>query len=714
MSRSGRVSGPSDSPEREPADCVDVRFDPLAEFTGVEVVDPIDRHRYTLYTDDPVTPAGVDTAGFEYPVDAAVEFETTGVDLATVVGGNVRPLDGGPGEPRGFDHTSEESFGPGRYSVELFTPIKLYLQVEGPFTVTTGFASTRLAFEAPTTVRVGARSFHERPAATVTTTGDPRDLMRAVSTFGSALKTTGPERSYPTLRGHPPAIEVGEELDVPAGLEPPETGLRIEVPPERGAVYVVAPLAYYLGARVEPGPIPRLVADDGTLDYALDRPLGFERTVERVLKQVFFLDCLTRTEGGYGSALHERRALEGTVDLDFTALYGASLPEQVAGYLEVPFETVEPHLPEWKLTTHVAPTPASAETLPFLVDDLAVVRSPQTGSAAAPVEQSRAVQEFLRAGDGFTRSEAESATVGSVVSPAAADSLEQAWVGDDAPFGASKATATAYRNRLGRTAKQGDIDITVVCNDPEMASEEGVVEDAYGDREELPFDVTLERGLEAAELRDRLEQETDLLHYIGHIDAEGFRCPDGYLDARELDTVRVDAFLLNACTSYEQGMALIDAGSIGGVVTLSDVINSGAVRIGRAMARLLNGGFPLNVALDIARDESLVGNQYTVVGDGGLAVTQAESGTPLLYEVRPNDEGFDVDLHAYPTDQLGMGSVFVPIVGEAGEQYLNSGKIDTLSLSAEECRAFFDRENVPTRVDGQLRWSYDLDLDSIG
>jgi hypothetical protein len=711
MSQTEAPSEAEGDPTDDAEPGVNVRFDPLTELDGVEVVDPIDRHRYTLYTDGPVTPATADTEGFEYPVDAAVQFETTGVDLATIVGGNVRDTDGET--LLNFDHTVDETFGPGTYSVELFTPVKLYLQVEGPFTIETTFASTMLTFEEPTTVTVGARSFHERPAATVTTTTDPEDVMRAVSTFGSALKTTGPERSYPTLRGHPPAIEVGEELDIPVGLEPPETGLRIEVPPELGAVYVVAPLAYYLGARVEPGPIPRLVSEDGELDYALDRPLGFERTVERVLKRVFFMDCLTRMEGGYIDALHERSALEGSVDVDFEALYAASLPEQVAAYLEVPYETVEPHLPEWKLTTHVAPNPTSAETLPFLVDDLAVVRSPQTGSVASPAAQSQVVKEFLRAGETFTRSVSTSATVEDVVSPERVDSLEQAWVGAETPFGASKATTKAYQNRLGRTAKQGDIDITVVCNDPEMASEEGVVEDAYGDRDELPFDITLKRELDSAELRELLEAETDLLHYIGHIDAEGFRCPDGYLDARELDAVCVDAFLLNACTSYEQGMALIDAGSIGGIVTLSDVINSGAVRIGSAVARLLNRGFPLNVALDIARDESLVGSQYTVVGDGGLSIAQAESGNPLLYEIRRSDTGFEVDLHAYPTNQFGMGTVFMPFLDDSSDHYLGAGKVDTFTLSERECEEFLEREEVPTRVDGQLRWSHEVELEEL-
>jgi hypothetical protein len=688
-----------------------VRFDRLDDDLGLEIVDPIDRHRYSLYTETPVEPRPA-AERFSYPVDAAVEFETTGIDFATVVAGSIRDEDGTV--VANLEHLTQERLGEGRYSVEPFIPIKCYLQVDGPVQVSAGFGGTSLRFERPQTVTVGARSLHKRPAATVTTTGDPVDLMAAVSTFGSALKTIGPERSYPTLRGHPPAIEVGDELEVPAGLEPPATGLRIEVPPERRAVYVVAPLAYYLGARVEPGPIPRLVSDDGRLNYALERPLGFERTVERVLKRTFFLDCLTRTEGGYGAELHERTQVESAVDIDFERLYDASLSEQIAAYLAVPFEAIEPHLPEWKLTTHVSPDPSSAETLPFLVNDLAVVRSPQVDRLAGTAGQELAVSEFLRTGE-FTRSVSASNAerAAEVVSPEATDSLEQAWVGEETPSGASKATAEAYRHRLDRAPKQGDIDITVVCNDGEMAAEEGVVDDAYGDRAELPFDVHLRRGLTRAELRETLEAETDFLHYIGHIDDAGFQCVDGALDARDLDAVGVDAFLLNACSSYEQGMALIDAGGIGGVVTLADVINSGAIRIGKAVARLLNRGFPLNAALEVARDESIVGSQYIVIGDGGFAITQAESGTPVLFDIdRGTTDDYAISVNTYTTSQYGLGSSFVLFSGESPEHCLVSANRER-EVSENELLTLLSREDLPVRYEGTLHWSQEFGLSDL-
>ncbi|MFB6095144.1 MAG: hypothetical protein ABEJ71_01665, partial [Halodesulfurarchaeum sp.] len=342
-------------------------------------------------------------------------------------------------------------------------------------------------------------------------------------------------------------------------MEIPSTGVNIEVPPDLGSIFVAAPLAFYLGADLVPGSKPKIVAEG--FEYSLTGPEGMESTVERTLKQVFFLDCCVRTEGLYRVDLHERNAIEEHLPEDPEVLYDASLPEQLRAYLAVPYEELEGYMPEWKLTTHVAPDPESIELLPFLLDDLAVIHLPETRETGDTAAQAAAIEEFVRDAE-FTRSTDGGTVAQSVgtVQPGEADSLEQAWVGDGAPMGASKPTATAFQNRLDREAADGDIDITVICNDSQMAEERDLVGEAYGDRDGLPFDVSVYHDLTVAELETVLETPADFLHYIGHIDDEGFECTDGKLDARELDQIGVDAFFLNACQSYEQGMALIDAG----------------------------------------------------------------------------------------------------------------------------------------------------------
>ncbi len=186
------------------------------------------------------------------------------------------------------------------------------------------------------------------------------------------------------------------------------------------------------------------------------------------------------------------------------------------------------------------------------------------------------------------------------------------------------------------------------------------------------------------------------------------------LDAGELDSVGVEAFFLNACQSYEQGMALIEAGSIGGVVTLNDVINSGAVRVGKAMAQLLNRGFPLSAALNIARDRSIIGGQYTIVGDGSINVVQTESIAAVLFDIETKDEMYEVTPITYLSNESGIGG-FVSLRWRAITDcsYLASGELTTFTLDGTELIQLLGLENVPIRLDRRFMWSYALEMNEM-
>ncbi|MEF8855220.1 MAG: hypothetical protein V5A24_06995, partial [Haloarculaceae archaeon] len=661
-------------------------FEQLTERPGLEVVDRLERTRYRLHTPEPVRPDPAATDRFRFPVGAAVEVETAELVLPNVVGVTVRGPAGDVVAELG--HLDEEHLPEGEYVVELFTQIKTYVEVESEMTIDVDLTEIQFDFGGSTAARIGARSRHERPAATVTTTADPTDLMAAIGTFGSALKSLSPERSYPTLRGHPPDVEVGDELSIPDEIERPDSGVSIEVPATCEHVFAVAPLSYYLGASIEPGEGPRLLTDRG-FEYEFGVGRDYETDIAETLKRVFFLDCLTRTEGLYDYDLHERRALEPRLDLDFETLYDRSLQEQLAAYLSVPYKVIEDYVPEWRLTAHVEPDPTAAELLPFVVDDLAVIRSSQRSTdrsnAGATMEPDLGREEVLTrsagpaditsaptgpggvstgsAGHGGvitrspgstgvgTRSKGDSMQEpgSTYVQPVADGTLEQAWIGDRIPVGASKLTEAAFRNRFDRDLTDGNIRISIVVNDSRMAEERDLVNSAYGDRENLPFDVTVHHEKTVEELREVLASRSEFFHYIGHTEYDGFECADGKLDVARLEETGVDSFLLNACNSYNQGLNLIEAGAIGGIVTLNDIINDGAVRIGESVARLLNAGFPLRASLSIARKESVQGGQYIVVGDGGMTVTQAASRTPNSLRVSRSGGEFDLSMKTYAT-----------------------------------------------------------------
>ncbi len=676
--------------------------------TGVLVADPIQKRQYPLSTPSPVTPESASTDRFHFPVETAATITTAGVSLPSVVPTFVRERDGEMLAQAGPNETHE--FPDGEYLVELSAPVKLLLLVDSSLRVEATEERLDLSFGERTTVTVGARSYHDQPAGTVTVTSDPRDIMAAVSLFGSALKTTSPERSWPTLRGYPPTVELGDHYDAPGHLEPPDTDVTIGLPPDYRYIFPAATLAYYLGATVEPAADP--VLRTGTSAYRFEDGDGFDDHVHRTLKQVFFLDCVVRTGGLYDVDLVERDYLQQRVDVPVPELYGQPLADRLERYLEVPYGAIEDLVPKWRLGVVATADPENAAALPHVVNDLGLVRTwtPRPGPAPPSPELSAAVEEFARSGSASGPPNG-SPSEGDYVDPDHPEAIERAWLGSGIPLSGGKLLREGYENGL-REHTEVDSVIRVVCNDPSM-SEEYTDGPLYGDREKIDLRVHTYRELSVVELRDLLYEECDFLHYIGHAEDGKFVCSDGHLDPAELSTVGVDAFLLNGCRSYEMGVDLVRAGSSGGIVTFQAVGNEPAIRIGQHVARLLNEGFTLAASLSIADDRQLVGDDYLVVGDGSAEIAQSASGTPVLCRLEPlSSSEYEVTFVTYPTVEKGTGSIYQPYLDHTPPYHLNGGSIGPFVVSAEEVRSFFrlDDRLVPVLLDGELRWSSELSL----
>ncbi|WP_049933853.1 hypothetical protein [Halarchaeum acidiphilum] len=687
---------------------------------GLRIHDHIESVTYEIGLDAAsVEPA--DTDAFRVPLTRAVDVTTDELVFPTLSGifvheGDRVTLDVTPGE--------RDDRGPGTYEIDVSAVrLKLYVRVEdAPLSVDSTGDRTVVDFGGPTTVRIGVRSLHEHPAGTVTITDTPRDLMRAVSTFGSAMKTTSPERSFPTMRGHPPTIECGDSFDAPADLAPPDTDVRIEVPERYEDVYAVSTLAYYLCATVVPGSSPRVVAGGRSFAFPYD---DVSRSANALLRHCFTLDCVVRTEGLYPVDLAERDTVTERADLDLAALYERPLAARTAAYLDVPLAVTDGVF-AWHLTADVEPSIDRAELLPYLVNDLPFVRSPAPDAdVTATAPDPTTVSEFFRGTDvdAFVRSarpddvddaraiDSNHEAGGRVVSPVDAETVGHAWIGEDYPRGASKPTVESYRRRIDRTvAEDTVIDVTVVCNDPEMREEAA---NLYGFRDMIDFDIETHFDLTVAETRAALESETDFIHFIGHITEDGVRCRDGTLDARTLDAVHADAFILNGCRSYAQGMALVDAGALGGVVTLADVYDRIATTVGRSAARLLDAGFDLHGALNVATENVAAGSHYTIVGNGGVTLCQYPFGCPKVAVVDSdeiNSESLTVSIRDYITRDVGPGTFTSPIVTDSPIRYLSSPADHEFDLSHQQFDEVLSSGRAPLLVDGELHWSDEIDV----
>ena len=210
------------------------RITSLSRRRGVRVDDPVEDVQFTLYADGHigVDPVSTDAVPWCFPVDTAARLDTNEFQVPIRLGAYVRRPDGSMVSAAANDESITIDT-PGPYTVEFTsTPIKLFVFAESSVRVTTENHQTTLSFPDVDGVHLAARSLHEQPARTLTVPRDAEGVMRAVSESSAALKTTTCERSFPTLRGHPPLVEFGEEVDIPGGERRPDSGVRLELPPE--------------------------------------------------------------------------------------------------------------------------------------------------------------------------------------------------------------------------------------------------------------------------------------------------------------------------------------------------------------------------------------------------------------------------------------------------------------------------------------------------
>lgn len=667
---------------------------PTGDDRGFEIVDTIERRRCRIKTDDPVTPNRGDPQSFPFPVETAVSFTASAVEISATAHVYVRNAGG---ELLTEFRDGSLSLDPdSEIYLDLPGLIQVYLRCQKAFSVTKTGENPRITFDAPATVEIGCRSLHSRPAATVETPAEPGAIARAISTFGSALKTTDPARSFPTHRGHPPALKRADELAVPDGLSAPRDDVRIEVPPVLGQLFTVGSLAYYLGVPVRVGDEPRIVGPN--FSHTLDGSGDVGREVSRLLKQVFVLDCAVRTEGRYPVDLRLRDRVTERVDVPLETLYDLEPAGRLARYLEIPYAEIKDLVPRWRLTAHVAPTPDRLEVLPYLADDLAAIHTSEAAAAAdggtkpmpsaGSVNQATPTHGIAGAGSDWL----------------AGDRLEEVWLAPGEIDGATKGQLTAFVEGVDRSPQDGPIEILVVSNATDLVAEGDVVDEVYGCRTDLPFEVTVRREVDVGTLRELLAADHHFFHYVGHIDSGGIRCTDGHLDVRTVEAIGAEAFFLNACRSNGQGLALIEGGSLGGIVTRSEIVDHGAVRIGRTVARLLNYGFPLRAALEVARGQSVMGGEYTIVGDGTLAVVQPPSGLSQLYLVEETADGYRLHIEGLGA-QPGPGCMWIPYVPGNAQHYLAGSRTDAFGLDHAELTEFLGLESAPLMVDERLTWS---------
>jgi len=268
-------------------------FTPIEKPPGIRIRDPIENAQLELYTDRVIDPEPADTERFVLPVDDAVTVRAQEIEIPRLVNVFLWSEDGTL-----VDETSNQQhaeYPRKRYSLDVdIGAMKLQIVVDASVTIRRLENSTHVAFDGPVTAAVGARSLHESPAGTITVGDDVEDAMRALSLSGSALKTTSPSARSRRCAATP-ARRTRRRLRR-AG-RPHETRHRRH---HRDSARLRRPLPGEFA-----GVLPRrrhragrpAGARGGRGASRTRHRTGFESEVNTLLKHVFFLDCVTRTEG---------------------------------------------------------------------------------------------------------------------------------------------------------------------------------------------------------------------------------------------------------------------------------------------------------------------------------------------------------------------------------------------------------------------------------
>ncbi|WP_433624116.1 hypothetical protein [Halomicrococcus sp. NG-SE-24] len=604
------------------------------------------------------------------------------------------------------------------YLVNVHGNVKTYLRFSGPATVrkTDDFDELIIEFTAPTRVTFGFRSHHEVPVDTVTVPPTPHGLATALTALSASHKTTGPDRSFPTLRGYPPRISVGNQTDVPETVRDrrKDVGIELLVPDDFDSLFVAAPLAYYLQADVKAerrdAPVLRAPALDYTYSFS---PLPqFQHEAADMLRRVFFLDCLVRNAGPHSWNLAELPLLD-EVEIDAEETYESSPAEQLVTYMLAPFERIDDELPDWHLSTYVDPIVDNVSSLPYMLSNLSLVYLPETSELNPGELLDASLDDFYRGAPEipgratarpYRRTGAGPVTSVDRVKPELHRGRVHGWLADGVPIDVFKVEPTAYENRFDYLDREGDeIEVALILNDEEMETEHESAADIYRERaEELPMDVTVREYLRRDELAGVLETPRDFVHYIGHCEEDGLRCTDGNLSVANIAESNVQTFFLNACGSYYEGMELVKKGSVAGAVTFNKVLNKQAAKVGVSFARLLMNGFSIQTAMQLSRRRIMTGKDYSVVGDGTYQLAQSETTFPIVGKIESDGDGYEFRYRSLMVRMVGSG--YQPYIQDNQDIYLH-GDDAAFELSRSDLRTFLEHAKMPIVFAGELCWS---------
>ncbi|MDI6897715.1 hypothetical protein [Methanocella conradii] len=456
------------------------------------------------------------------------------------------------------------------------------------------------------------------------TSRDVEDVFRCLSTICTAGRLNSPQKSNPLYRRPPPLIRVSDVAFDKRAVE--RERFSFHLPPDYRFLYPAATLAYYLGASLEADGAAFIELGSGGRILLPNFP-EIELWMGDMLRRTFYLDCAVRyavASGGALNGLDVRKAL-GRPAVD---VFYMRPDERLLLYHDAGPNLDE--LPVWHMAAYLDPVPESVEALPYLLHSLSAIYSPRSSPMTERSLVSLSVNGFLgRQGvalPGVDKGER------SVVVPSLMPARSQLWFSEGYPVDAVKATPRAFMNSQ-RYPRKKKVRVGIICNEADMSEEVDVVIEALSDAASA---MQVFWGLDVSGFSRVFARGFDIIQLIGHCDERGFKCRDGFAKARDIEENNTPMFFFNSCSSHAEAAKLVDKGSACGVATFYRVLEEAAVDVCRNFYLMLGAGYPAYMAIDAARECSVLGKEYILIGDGSYCF--GGDGLKPLYRISRHGE----------------------------------------------------------------------------
>lgn len=605
-----------------------------------------------------------------------------------------------------IDNTDSVKLPNSNYLIKIQNFISIYTKFSNSALVTFSPKDETITVRFPekTPVTLGFQSRIGVPRNQITIPKSPSGMATAISYLSANFDTSSPDRSYPSFRHYPPSINIGDKTSIPEVVRnrKVDTGIVFKVPSRLDYLFVIAPLAYYLQAKVVTERQSDATIETNLIDFSISLKSlpELQNQIANLFERVFYLDCLVRNGGKFIEDLSEF-LLVSNIEINPREVYNKSSEERLSKYLDIQFEEIRREFPKWHLTTYIEPHTKYLGVVPHLLDRMSLFFLPEKNELSNNDLVSKSITDPYK-----FRSETSKPTFSDkFVTPVRNLGRFSSWVGDGIPVDCFKLLNSAIENRMDYlTSESQSKSIVIILNDSDMEEEFSSVHETYRKRaEDFSTNIEFTRQISTNRLLEVFTNEHDFVHFIGHCDEDGLRCVDGNLSAYELSNSRVETFLLNACGSYQEGVGFIEKGSVAGVVTLNDVLDSQATLIGSNFAKLVMHGFPVEQALQLARQSSILGKNYLVIGDGTHIVNQGEDPHPTIVKVEATQSGgYSVLL---VVDTLNEpGGYFEPYLSKCKKPHL-FGNPYIIELNELELIEYLQDIEIPVIFEDQFFWS---------